>query len=330
MLGPDQLLEQTTVEFRRRFGRAPRTIAMSPGRVNLIGDHTDYNAGLALPLAIERWTVVAADWEKITSRSEHVFYSCNLRTAERFSTPEDSRIGVDGWVRYVCGVFAGFAERGFQLPAIQAVVNSSIPLGAGLASSTALEVSVAILAEHILQTKIDRLELAKLCQLAEHRYAGVPCGLMDQLCCIHGRRDAGLLTDFRTLQVEPVAFGMDKVAFLIADSGVKHNLAASEYANRRSQCLEATRRLDLPSLRDLTLDGLRLSADELGPLLTRRAHHVVSENERVRQTTTAILDLDYQRAGELMFDSHQSLRDDFDVSCSELDVLVDVAQSNRS
>ncbi len=321
---------QADQHFVETFGCKPRWLVASPGRVNLIGEHTDYNEGFVLPMAIDRYVVVAADINTELSGKNSgksaVFHSANLGGSFRVSLGKIKKSVPGNWTNYVKGVLAGFLEREFSLPSFNAVIQSSVPLGGGLSSSAALEVSVATLLEALLDTSILPKEKALLCQQAEHQFAGVPCGIMDQFSSVFGQEDALMLIDCRSQEIKPIAFTSPDVTILITNSSVDHELAGSEYRERRQQCEAAAKSLGVPSLRDVTLAGLEKSSTELGDTINRRARHVISENIRTLHAADAICAEDWNTAGELMFASHDSLRDDYEVSCQELDLLVDIAR----
>jgi galactokinase len=322
----DELIEQTRREFHRRFAAPCRQVVFAPGRVNLIGEHTDYNGGLVLPLAIEYGTAIAAAWEHDLGGEPSEFFSINLEQGDRWTASETPGEWRGDWSSYIRGVLAGFCTRGFVVPPFQAVVYSNIPLGGGLSSSAALTVATAALVQAAVGSRLDELELARLCQEAEQRFAGVPCGLMDPLCSLLGRRDSLLLIDFADLSIRYIPVDPRDVTFLIVDSGVRHALGDGQYAARRGECHAAAELLGKSSLSDVAPAELFESKPVLGSQQFRRARHVMNENQRVRQTAAALQRRDWGRAGECMYESHESLRDDFEVSCQELDLLVSLAR----
>lgn len=312
--------------FAARFGGEPQWIAAAPGRVNLIGEHTDYNAGFVFPLAIERYTVVAAARPRTVSPGDAVRLHSTLmdETAEfSLSRLEPQR---RHWSSYVRGVFAGFIDRGLAPGRVDLVVDSKVPLGSGLSSSAALEVATATLLEAVVGRRLDPVDKARLCQQAEHQYAGMPCGIMDQFSSALGAAGKLLLIDCRSETAELVPLDDPSVEVLIVNSNVKHELTGTEYADRRSQCFESARLLGAASLREVSPLQLQSRKEALSPLLYRRAHHVVSEIARTLEAAQALRAGDWERVGELMYASHASLRDDYEVSCPELDVLVEQAR----
>ena len=323
-------IQQAKQHFATEFGRTAQWVVVAPGRVNLIGEHTDYNNGFVLPMAIERYVVVAAAPNTEASEKKRdntaVFHSVNLRDSFHVSVDEVAKPEPGNWSNYVKGVVAGFIDREYDIPPFDAVIQSSVPLGGGLASSAALEVAIATLLEEILGTSLDPAEKALLSQQAEHRYAGVPCGIMDQFCSVFGQEDALMLIDCRSQHILPVAFAAPDVTVLITNSNVKHHLADGKYSKRRQQCEAAAKALGVLSLREATLANLDAQPDQIDSTIFRRARHVVSENERTLRAASAIRAGQWTAMGELMYASHESLRDDYEVSCDELDILVELAR----
>ena len=317
-------MERTSEFFRRCFGHAPRWVVAAPGRVNLIGEHTDYNEGFVLPMAIERYILIAGS---TNSGPEVTLHSVTPGETATFSIRPKVEPGEPGWSNYLRGVIAGFQKLGKKFPAFDAVIESNLPFGGGLASSAALEVATATLLEAMTGQTLDPIEKAVLCQRAEHDFAGVPCGIMDQFTSILGQENHALLLDCRSRTTTPVAMTDPAVTVLIINTNIRHKLAESEYAKRRSQCEVAAHALKVPALRDATLEGLEAARGQLDPVVFRRARHVISENERTLQTARAIQASDWAAAGRLMYASHASLRDDYEVSCPELDTVVEIAQA---
>ena len=317
-------MERTSKFFRRCFGHAPRWVVAAPGRVNLIGEHTDYNDGFVLPMAIERYILIAGS---TNSGPEVTLHSVTPGETATFSIRPKVEPGEPGWSNYLRGVIAGFQKLGKKFPAFDAVIESNLPFGGGLASSAALEVVTATLLEAMTGQTLDPIEKAVLCQRAEHDFAGVPCGIMDQFTSILGQENHALLLDCRSRTTTPVAMTDPAVTVLIINTNIRHKLAESEYAKRRSQCEVAAHALKVPALRDATLEGLEAARGQLDPVVFRRARHVISENERTLQTARAIQASDWAAAGRLMYASHASLRDDYEVSCPELDTVVGIAQA---
>ena len=320
------LASHVSSEFEKLYGRPPRWIAAAPGRVNIIGEHTDYNDGFVLPMAIEYYSVMAADrpvdgWEVITLRStlEAEVATIDLTRPVRLAAPK--------WGNYPRGVVAGFLERGIQPGGLDVLLHSTVPLGSGLSSSAALEVCTATLLEAVTGTTLDPVKKALLCQKAEHDFAGVPCGIMDQFISALGREGHLLLLDCRTRTTELVPMSDPSVALLIINTNVKHELSGGEYAERRAQCEEAARNLGVESLRDVTVVQLEAGKSKMSETVYRRARHVIGEIGRTVHAAQCVHQSDWPAAGQLMYASHAALRDDYEVSCEELDVVVEIAEA---
>ncbi|MHB8969080.1 MAG: galactokinase [Pirellulaceae bacterium] len=324
-----QLAREARDEFRLRFGRDPRWITAAPGRVNLIGEHTDYNDGFVLPMAIERYVVLAADTATPASETDRQpgYRIGSMTTGETQSWPVGGcpSGGKGNWTSYIWGVLDLCQKRQLATGPLDIIVHSTVPVGGGLSSSAALEVATATLVEAITHHKLDPVEKALLCQKAEHEYAGVPCGIMDQFSSVMGRENRLILLDCRSARAELVPFEGNEVSVLITNTNVKHELTGGEYAERRGQCEAAARHLQVLSLRDCTMAQLEAAQSALGPVLMQRARHVVGEIDRTMRAADAIRGGHWELAGELMYASHQSLTNDYEVSCEELDLLVELA-----
>lgn len=318
-----QQLERVTAEFRKQFGRPPRYAAVAPGRVNLIGEHTDYNDGFVLPMAIERQTLMVAD--RASGRQARVA-STGAPGIASFSVDADLSRGEPAWANYVKGVVVGCLAAGLDPEGFDALVDSTVPTGGGLSSSAALEVATATLIEAMTGRKLDPVRKALLCQTAEHEYALMPCGIMDQFISAMGRQGHAMLLDCRSHQTRMVPLVDPGVTVLITNSHVKHELVSGEYAQRRAQCAAAAKALGLTMLRDASLSQLEARQSQMDDLAYRRARHVISENDRTTHAADAAAKQDWNQFGQLMLASHASLRDDFEVSCQELDILVELAQ----
>lgn len=310
--------------FGKCFGREPRWAVAAPGRVNLIGEHTDYNDGFVLPMAIERHMIAVGNQKP--SRQVTLHSVTTGETATFNLRPRVER-GLPDWSNYVRGVVAGFQQRGCRMGGFDVVIDSTLPFGGGLASSAALEVALATLLETITECRLDPIEKALLCQKAEHDFAGVPCGIMDQFTSVLAEADHALLLDCRTRTARQVPMNDPNVTVLIINTHIRHKLADGEYAQRRAQCEAAARALNCRSLRDATLPALKRAQTRLDPVVFRRAHHVITENERTLKAARAIQARDWQAMGQLMHASHASLRDDYQVSCHELDTIVEIAHA---
>ena len=301
----------------------------APGRVNLIGEHTDYNDGFVLPMAAILRTCVAVGKR---NDGQVWVHSVDLNETASFSLKQNgssSQSETKNWIRYIQGVTETLCEEGLTLDGANLVIASDVPIGAGLSSSAALEIAVGFALAEMAGLKISRLKLAQSAQKGEHVFVGTNSGLMDQLTSIFAKKNHEMLIDCRSLQITQIPMRLP-TATVICDTRVKHALVSSAYNERRRECehavslLSQKKKLDVRALRDLELDDLNL-VEELPDPERRRARHVVTENERTLQAAEALTADDAEKLGELMVRSHESLRDDFEVSCPELDIMVDLA-----
>ena len=309
--------------FRNRFGREPDAIAAAPGRVNVIGEHTDYNNGFVLPMAINRTCRMAA---AANGSNEIVVYSVERQEEQRFSLCELNPEPRGNFADYVRGVVAGICGTGASVGGFDAIISSDVPLGSGLSSSAALEVVTATVLESLTGRELAPLDKALICQKAEHDFVGMPCGLMDQYSSVFGRRDQLVLLDCQSNRSEFVRFDDPDIELLVINTNVRHKLADSEYALRRQTCESAAAKLGVDSLREVMASDLEARAGELDATELRRVRHIVSENDRTQRTVTAVRRHDWTTAGEYMYWSHESLRDDYEVSCPELDAVVEICR----
>ncbi|HOB08304.1 MAG TPA: galactokinase [Limnochordia bacterium] len=316
--------------FRRQFPDAGEPIVVrAPGRVNLIGEHTDYNDGYVLPMAIDAQIMLAGS---LRDDQEVHLYSLDFQSGDRFSLGEIQRSTKATWTNYIRGVCSMFLEF-TPLKGMNIVLTGNVPQGAGLSSSAALEVGTALLIRNLNGLDTDAVELAKLAQRAENEFVGVNCGIMDQFISGLGKQGHVLFLDCRSLEYElvPAPFADKNASVVVIDSGVKRGLVSSEYNLRRSQCEAAVRELqkDLPQIRALRDVGAAdlVLVEKLPPDLCKRARHVITENQRVLDAVKYLAAGDLRAFGLLMNQSHASLRNDYEVSCQELDLLVELAQS---
>ena len=321
-------VERVRAAFRDRFGGAPDVIARAPGRVNLIGEHTDYNDGFVLPVAIDREVRVAM---RRRPDGRVRLYAANFRRRTAFPIDDIRHQPRERWSHYQRGVAHVLQQNGYRLGGFDAVVEGDVPTGAGLSSSAAVEVATATALKALFGLDLDPVRLALLCQKAENEFVGVNCGIMDQFISALGKRDAALLLDCRSLQTRHVPLTGD-VQIVVADTAVKRGLVDSEYNQRRAQCEAAARLLaerlpGVTALRDVTPEQLHRFAGALPEVVHRRARHVVTENERVLASVAALEQSDLAVFGRLMYESHASLRDDYEVTVPQLDVLVEAARA---
>jgi galactokinase len=319
---PTSLAERTVQAFRDAYGREPAIVAFAPGRVNLIGEHTDYNDGFALPCALDCGTVVALatrDDSRIIARAADLGGEAGEFRIDGLIPP----LATGHWQNHLRGVAAGLPQFGLPVSGADLAISGDIPRGAGLSSSASLGIALGLgLATLAGAPAPDRLTLAKVAQWSEHHFVGCNCGLMDQVASAFGRRDCALLLDCRSLAVEPVPFPSD-TAIMIVQSGVVRGLVDSAYNERRAQCAAAAAHYGVAALRDLDAGRLVAGRHDLAETTFRRARHVVTENARTIEAAQAIASGDLTALGDAMRASHASLRDDFEVSVPAVDALVD-------
>jgi galactokinase len=313
--------ERARHEFARRFGVEPALIARAPGRVNLIGEHTDYNDGFVLPLAIDRAVWIA--FRPLREPRVRV-WSTEFEEWAEFDVSAPER-GQPGWAQYVKGTAWAMRRSGHAIAGWEGVICGDIPIGAGLSSSAALEVAAAAAFARGAGLELDPVTLARVARLAENEWVGVQCGIMDQLVAAAGRRGHAVLIDCRSLEMQPVPLPPGS-ALAVLDTATRRDLVGSAYNERRLQCETAARAFGAPALRDVSLAELEAGAGRLDAVTLRRARHVIGENLRTRRAAEAMRAGRTSELGELMNDSHRSLRDDFEVSSPALDAMVDCAR----
>ena len=321
MIDPGKLKQK----FKSLYGKDAR-IFRAPGRVNLIGEHTDYNDGFVMPAAIDFYT-----WVAIAVRPDRklVIRSENFAEQLEFDLNDRSPVASNNWSDYVRGVAVTFERAGFPVRGADLLIHSDVPIGAGLSSSAAIEVSVATALSAVSEISLGRTEIAKLCQRAENEFVGMRCGIMDQFVSCNGKADNALMLDCRSLDFELLPLP-DGVSLVICNSMVKHSLAGGEYNLRREQCETGLHHLQISlpnarALRDVSMDDLKNYGRGLPEIVFKRCRHVITENARVLNAAAALNSVDLKTFGVLMSESHRSLRDDYEVSCPELDLLVDLA-----
>ena len=313
--------------FEKQFGYAPAGVWSAPGRVNLIGEHTDYNEGFVLPFAIDRRTYAA-----VGNRSDQLARMASAFTGEivEFEISEIQRDKVSGWSAYPLGVAWSLIQAGAKPQGFDLYVDSNVPVGAGLSSSAAIECSVALALNDLWGSGFSRSVLAKVGQRAENEIVGAPTGIMDQTASLFGELDHAVFLDCRSLDAKATALSLKEngLEIVVMDSRVAHRLTDGGYASRRQACQEAAEKMGVASLRDVTLEKLEASQDLLGDVVYKRARHVVTENERVQKTVELLSSSGPKSIGQLMNESHASMRDDFQISITELDVAVETAISH--
>ncbi|MCC9169205.1 galactokinase, partial [Pontibacter harenae] len=306
-------------------------VVRSPGRVNLIGEHTDYNEGFVLPAAINKEIFFAlAPNGTDTLR----FFSHDLGESAEFGLNGVSRSDI-GWANYLLGVVAQLQGAGLEVRGFDLVFGGNVPIGAGLSSSAAVECGLAFALNHVFGLGLERFEMVKMAQRAEHAYAGVMCGIMDQFASMFGRRDHAVKLDCRSLAYEYYPLDMSGYRIVLCDTQVKHSLASSEYNTRRRECEQGVAILnkhypEVRSLRDATLQMLERHQSEFDPVVYRRCRYVVSENGRVEEACGHLQRGEMEAFGERMYASHEGLQHDYEVSCPELDFLVDQSRGDEA
>ncbi|MGC9349103.1 MAG: galactokinase [Anaerolineae bacterium] len=321
-----ELHDKAARAFYARFQRRPEGIFRAPGRVNLIGEHTDYNDGFVLPVAVDR-----AAWLAASPREDGwaTVRALDMKNDEQTFTVDRVPPSDGGWSDYPKGVVWTLLEDNFKLKGLDAVLTSDVPVGAGMSSSAALEVVFGYAWMTFSGFELDLPDLALLCQRAENQYVGVNCGIMDQMISACGKADHAMMLDTRSLErtYYPMPEG---IAIVVADSMVRRALTGSEYNVRRAQCEQAVSILqnhlpDIQALRDVSVESLERFRAELPDVVYRRARHVITENDRVLKVTQELESGNIERVGEMLVEGHHSLRDDYEVSIPELDTLVEAA-----
>jgi galactokinase len=313
--------------FREMFGTSAR-LFRAPGRVNVIGEHTDYNDGFVMPAALGFYTWVAA-----AKREGRVLEAYSAHFDEKISLSLDELSGPPRrhWSDFIRGVAAGLQNGGYKLAGANLVIHGEVPLGAGLSSSAALEVATALALGSVSGIDVPPLDLVKLCQKAEHEFVGTRCGIMDQFVAVYGATGHALMLDCRSLEYQLLPMP-DNFRLVVCNSMVRHELASGEYNRRRADCEEGVKLLqphlpEIRALRDVEVADLEAWKQVLPSTVYRRCRHVVTEDQRVLAAAKALQSGEAERFGNLMYESHTSLRDDYEVSCKELDLLVDLASS---
>lgn len=316
-------IENLKAEFSEKYGTAPR-IFRAPGRVNLIGEHTDYNDGFVMPCAIDFATYVA-----VAAREDRKIRvaSMNFAGEYEFDLDAPTEAVAEGWARYVQGIALILERNGFNLRGANLLIDSTVPIGAGLSSSAALEVANGFALTAISGAEIEKWQLAKIGQAAEHEFAGVRSGIMDQFASVFGTENHALFLDCRSFEWEPVP--LSGAQFIICNTKTKHDLADGEYNKRRADCEQAAALLGHKSLRDVTINEFNAKGKDLPERLLRRARHVITENVRVLAAINSLKNGNLTQFGRLMNASHESLRFDYEVSSAELDLMVEIVRRQK-
>jgi galactokinase len=309
--------------FETHFGAPAPLLARAPGRVNLIGEHTDYNEGFVLPAAIDRAIYIAG-----RARTDDTInlVSADFGESSTFTLDDFHNPNLPGWTRYLRGSLWWLTEQGFSVTGFDGVIGGDIPLASGLSSSAAMEVVTIELGLKLAGNSMPQAEKALAGVEVEHQFIGMPCGVMDQMASAMGIAGHALLIDCRSLETRPIPIP-EGLSLMVLNTTRQRGLVDSEYARRRKQCEEAAAQLGVSALRDATLDQLEAARNGLGGLLYRRARHIISENERTERAVELFEAGDLDAVGEALRASHASLRDDYEVSCAELDVMADLANA---
>ena len=314
------------------FGTKPQVVAMAPGRVNIIGEHVDYSDGLVLPFAISQTILVSASLDDSDVITVH---SASLDKSASFSVDVDAPAEPSAWENYVRGMVHGLRSENVILPGAKLVIGGDLEPGSGMSSSAALCVSVGMALAKLAKVDIPRERMAKIAQASEHNFAGTPCGMMDQMAACFGKREHALLIDCKDLSHKCVPCKPDGVSFLVIPSGVKHSLADGAYEKRVKSCQEAVKVISkthpqVKTLRDVDAHMLATQRDKLDEVTFNRAQHVVSEMARVTSAVEALEAGDWRKVGLLLWQTQDSLRDDYEVSCEEIDELIDILRHEYS
>ncbi|KAL3274425.1 hypothetical protein HHI36_015813 [Cryptolaemus montrouzieri] len=325
----EEIIQSASELFRKTYHEEPNVIVQAPGRVNLIGEHTDYNDGFVLPMALPLRTVIVG--RPITGTKATIISSASeaksAAESHTFDISKDAiKPGEPKWANYIKGVLANY--MGGPIPAFEAAIVTSVPIGGGLSSSASLEVATYMFLDCISGEKVlvSKVQKALACQKAEHEFASMPCGIMDQFISLLAEERNALLIDCRDMTYSLVPFNDPDIVILVTNSNVKHALTGSEYPTRRKQCENAAKMMGKKTLRECSMKDVEQIAHQTGyEDEYRRARHVVSEIIRTQKAAKLFAEKKFAEVGKLMTESHVSLRDDYDVSCSELDHLVELA-----
>jgi galactokinase len=311
--------------FTQIFGQTPTQLFRAPGRVNLIGEHTDYNDGFVLPIAIDREVLMAVR-ARADNRVRMIAIDFGKARSEFSLDERIARDNANAWSNYIRGVAWALQQRGAKLCGVDVVIHGDIPIGSGLSSSAALEVCAATMFVALGELEISKLEIARLCQQAENDFVGVKCGIMDQFVSALAQANHALLIDCRDLAYENVPLPRG-ATIVVCDTMKRRGLVDSEYNTRRAECEQAAKFFGVKALRNVSIDEFNRREKELPSIVAMRARHVITENARVLSAVQAARRDDLQTFGALMNASHNSLRDDYQVSCAELDTMVEIARA---
>ena len=301
-----------------------QVVTQSAGRINIIGEHIDYNDGFVLPAAVDKKTIFKL--KKNTTKHEATIIAGNIGEAFTFNLTDFHPLK-NGWQNYVMGVVHELQQIGAKLSGFDGEFSGDVPIGGGMSSSAALECSLAYGLNELFQLGFDKWQLIKACQNAEHNFVGIKCGIMDQFASMMGQKNQAMLLDCRSLDFQYIPINLGDYQFVLLNTNISHSLASSEYNNRRAECEQSVSIANqtfpnIESLRDLSFDQYLKIADKMPGKIANRCRHVILENERVLQAAKALNQANFKRLGQLMYNSHFSLQNDYEVSCPQLDYLV--------
>lgn len=324
----EKFIQQIKEEFVNRFGQ-DYTLIKSPGRVNLIGEHTDYNDGFVLPAAVDKSIVLAMNANDTDSCR---FYAMDKEESFETEITEDLQKSDQIWPNYLLGVVDQLRKNGYEVEGFDCVFGGDVPIGAGMSSSAALEGGILFGLAVLNDWDIPAIEMAQIARKAENEFVGVQCGIMDQFASLNGKEDYAMKLDCRSLDYEYFPFNGDEIQIVLCDTQIRRELASSEYNVRRQQCEQGVETLQqwdpkIKSLRDVELPQLLTHEDEMDPTIFKRCKYVVEENKRVIQACGDLHQGDFHSFGQRMYQSHSGLRLEYEVSCGELDLLVDIARN---
>ena len=299
-------------------------VAQAPGRINIIGEHTDYNDGFVLPAAIDRKSIFKL--ARNESKTRVTLASENIGNSYTFDLDNFKPLQ-SGWENYIMGVVMELQKLGAKLEGFEGTFGGNVPIGSGMSSSAALECSLAFGLNELFNLGLDKWQLIKVCQMAEHNFVGIKCGIMDQFASVMGKKNHAMLLDCRSLEYQYFPMDLGKYELLLLNTNVSHQLASSEYNTRREECESGVEMImksfpEIKNLRDVTVEMLQKVSSALPSHIFKRCHHIVTENDRVLASSRALVRKDFQQLGHLIYESHKSLQHDYEVSCRELDFLV--------
>ncbi|MDR7208557.1 galactokinase [Flavobacterium piscis] len=325
------LIQNTTAFFEKSFGTTPQKIVLSPGRINIIGEHIDYNDGYVLPAAIDK--IICFAFEKSNSKTSKIIA---IDLDEEFEIDLNKKIELSDvvWTNYILGVIKQLQDNGFTFEGFNCVFSSNIPVGSGLSSSAALECGMIFGIKELFDLKIEKVDIALLGQKAEH-WVGINCGIMDQFSSVHGLENKVIKLDCNTLEFEYHNADFKDFSLVLFDSNVKHSLFTSEYNNRRLECEEGLSIIknhfpEIKTFRDCTEEQLLSIQDKMNETVFKRVHFVVKEIRRVTQACEALDNGNIEVLGQLLFDTHDGLSKEYEVSCAELDFIVELAKKEET